>query len=277
MKAKNISITILFEGIFYFILMFGLVIVSARMILINAPVYVPSEPISLWYFLLMFALVTFAVLVLVRRVKSRLPFEVFLTFAIFAGVWFLADIWFVPGLAIGAALLVMLLKFIYRRIWWQNLVMVLGIAGIVVSIGLSIPWLTALIIMVLLSFYDIIAVYYTRHMVEMFKGLVKRGIIFALILPTRLKNLVEPVREVKPGENFMFLGTGDLALPGIMVATLVRVSLAQAFFSAVGAMIGFTLLQLIFFSQKRKKPMPALPPIAAMTIIGFLIAHLFGL
>ncbi|NIP32718.1 hypothetical protein GWN26_07000, partial [Candidatus Saccharibacteria bacterium] len=162
MKAKNISITILFGGIFYFILTFGLVILSARMILISVPVYVPSEPISLWYFLLMFLLVTFAILVLLRKVKSRVPFEAFLTFAIFAGVWFLADIWFVPGLAIGVALLVMLLKFIYRRIWWQNLVMVLGIAGIVVSIGLSIPWLTALIIMVLLSFYDIIAVYYTR-------------------------------------------------------------------------------------------------------------------
>lgn len=275
-KNKKILI-ILFGGIFYFLLMFVLVIVSAKMVQLTASSYVPSEPISLWYFLFAFALMTFSFLVLLRKIKNRLPFEIFFTFAIFAGVWFLTDIWLTTGIGILAALGIMIVKFVYKRIWWQNLVMILGIAGIVVSIGLSIPWLTALIIMVLLSFYDIIAVYYTKHMVEMFKGLINRGVIFALILPTRLKHLIRPMKEVKPGDDFMLLGTGDLAMPGIMVASLMQVSTVQAIFAGAGAIVGFILMQILFFSQKRKKPMPALPPIAAMTIIGFLIAYLLGL
>jgi len=275
-KSKNI-LTILLEGIFYFLLMFALVIASARIVHLTTSAYIPSEPISLWYFLFAFALVTFLFLVLLRKIKNRLPFEIFFTFAIFAGIWFLTDIWLTTGVGILAALGIMIVKFVYKRIWWQNLVMVLGIAGIVVSIGMGIPWLTALIIMVLLSFYDIIAVYYTKHMVEMFKGLVNRGVIFALILPTKLRHLFRPMKEVKPGDDFMLLGTGDLAMPGIMVASLMQVSMMQAIFSAVGAITGFILMQIIFFSQKRKKPMPALPPIAAMTIIGFLISYILGL
>jgi presenilin-like A22 family membrane protease len=277
-ETKNNKIlTILFEGIFYFLLMFILIIVSARLILLTATVYVPSEPISLWYFLFAFALVTFLLLVLLRKIKNRLPFEIFFTFAIFAGIWFLSDIWFSAGIGILVALGIMIVKFIYRRIWWQNLVMVLGVAGIVVSVGLSIPWLTALILMVLLSFYDIIAVYYTKHMVEMFQGLINRGVIFALILPTRVRHLIRPIKEVRPGDDFMLLGTGDLAMPGIMVASLMRVSMTQAVFVGAGAIVGFILMQIIFFSQKRKKPMPALPPIAVMTIVGFLIAYALGL
>jgi len=277
MPDKIKSMAILLGGIFYFLLLFILTILSARMVLMTAPVYAPSEPISLWYFLLMLALVTLFMLLLVRRVKTRLPFEIFFTLAIFAGIWFLADIWLTGSLGIIAAAAVMLLKYIYKRVWWQNLVMILGICGIVVSVGLSIPWLTALIILVVLSFYDIVAVYFTRHMVELFKGLLERGVVFALILPVKIKAILGPVRNIRAGENVMLLGTGDLALPAIMVSSLVRLSVPQAACAAAGAIIGFVLMQSIFLRQKRKRPMPALPPIAALTLIGFLLAYLFNL
>lgn len=275
-QTKNI-LTILSEGIFYFLLMFALVIASARLVRLTAVAYMPSEPISLWYFLFAFALVTLLFFILLRKIKNRLPFEIFFTIAIFSGLWFLADIWLTTGIGILVALGIMIVRFVYKRIWWQNLVMVLGIAGIVVSIGLSIPWLTALIIMIIISFYDIVAVFYTKHMVEMFKGLVNRGVIFALILPIRFRNLISPMKEVKSGDDFMLLGTGDLAMPGIMVASLMQVSVAQAIFAGIGGVAGFVLMQIIFSFQVRKRPMPALPPIATMTIIGFLIAYVLGL
>lgn len=277
MKKTDISIAILFQGIFYFVLSFILIILSARFVLKQAFIYVPSEPFSLWLFLIAFAFVTAALVFLLRRVRTRLPFEAFFTFAIFAGIWFLADIWLSQGLAIIAALTITLLKFIYPRIWWQNLIIVLGICGIVVSLGLSISWITAVVILVFLSFYDIIAVYFTRHMVTMFKGLLKRGVIFALILPAHLKSQFLPLKEVKPGEDFMLLGTGDLALPAILVSSLVRESLGQAIFAAAGAVLGFAIMNIIFSKQKARKPMPALPPIAAGTSLGFLIALFLGL
>jgi presenilin-like A22 family membrane protease len=277
MKVKNFSINILGQGVFYFAITFMLIAVSTENILARATLYVPSEPVSLWYFLISFGIITLAMVFLLRKVKTRLPFEVFFTLAIFAGIWFLADIWLLPSWAIIAAVVVTFLKFIYPRIWWQNILMITGIAGVVVSLGTNISWVTAIILIVFLSFYDIAAVYFTRHMVTMFKDLLQKGVVFALILPVNLRSLRLPLKKVKPGEDFMLLGTGDLALPGILVASLVSESIGQASFAALGAIIGFIIMNVIFSSQEKRKPMPALPPIAAGASLGFLVSLALGL
>ena len=44
-------------------------------------------------------------------------------------------------------------------------------------------------------------------------------------------------------------------------------SLIVAMFSLIGLLVSF----LIFISQKMRKPIPALPPIALFSIIGFLV------
>lgn len=268
------SLQILFGGIFYFILLFGLVFLSARTVLVAAPFYRPSEPISIWYFLVMFALVTAGMVFFLRRIKSRLPFEVMLTLAIFAGLWFLADIWFEVELAIAVAIGLMALKYVYKKIWWQNLILVFGIAGISVSVGLSLPWISVIIIMLILSVYDVVAVYFTRHMVEMFKGLIKKGIIFALILPARVRLYNKTMQKAEPGGDYLFLGTGDLALPAIFVGSLMPADIFLALGASAGALLGFAVMQILFFSQSKKRPMPALPPIAGGALIGFGIVYL---
>ncbi|MBU0648629.1 hypothetical protein KJ969_00765 [Patescibacteria group bacterium] len=272
MKKAKIPFIIIIQGLAWFSICFFLIIITARFIFLKAPIYVPSEPVSIWYFLLLFLLMTLLFFLLVRRVKSRIFFEAFLTLAVFAGLWFLCDIWLNSDLAVAAALGLTALKFFYKRIWWQNLVIVLGVAGIAVSLGLSLPWITGLALLVILSFYDIAAVYATGHMVQMLKGLVERGVIFALIIPTKAGRLGRRLKEVKPGEDFMLLGTGDLALPGLFVAALVRESTVWATFAAFGAMLGFILMNIIFANQAQKRPMPALPLIAAGAILGFLVA-----
>lgn len=276
MKKLKMPYTTILQGVVYFILMFFLIIATSGFVLALAPAYYsPGEPISIWYFLLLFLIVTFVFFLLLRKVRSRAFFEGFLTFAIFAGIWFLADIWLPLGWGVFAAAVITLSKFVYPKIWWQNLIMVFGIAGIAASLGLSLPWVTALVILVILSFYDIIAVYKTGHMVKMFKELVERGVVFALVIPSHLKYIVQPVKGVKPQENFMLLGTGDLALPGLFVASLVRESVWQALAAAIGSLLGFALMDIIFINQAKRRPMPALPPIAAGAVVGFLIAIIF--
>jgi len=276
-NARRQNLTILCEGIFYFILTALLIIASAEAVLSRAEIYAPSRPVSIWYILLAFAVATFLLVIFVKNLKSKIFFEIFFTIAIFAGIWFLADIWFRVDLAVLVAVLVTALKFIYKPIWWQNLVMVLGIAGVVVVFGLSVTWFTALILLAILSFYDIVAVYLTGHMVKMFEGLFERGVVFALILPSQVHDFFKSYHEAKLGSKYMFLGSGDLALPGIFIACLVRISIWQGIFAALGAIIGFALMEIIFSFQKKRKPMPALPPIAAGTILGFAIAVLFNL
>ena len=272
MKKTKIPFIIIIQGLSWFLICFFLIVITARFIFLKAPIYVPGEPVSIWYFLLLFFLMTLLFFLLVRKVKSRIFFEAFLTLAVFAGLWFLCDIWLNSDLAVAAALLMTILKFFYKRIWWQNMVIVLGVSGIAISLGLSLPWITGLALLMILSFYDIAAVYATGHMVQMFRGLIERGVIFALILPVKASWLGRSLKEVKPGEDFMLLGTGDLALPGLFVASLVRENVTWAIFAAFGAMLGFILMNIIFANQAQKRPMPALPLIAAGAVLGFVVA-----
>ena len=72
----------------------------------------------------------------------------------------------------------------------------------------------------------------------------------------------------------MILGGGDIVFPLILCVSLtpqgVLKPLIVAFFAALGLGLSFYL----FTSQKTRKPIPALPPIALFSIIGFLITRL---
>ena len=72
----------------------------------------------------------------------------------------------------------------------------------------------------------------------------------------------------------MILGSGDVILPLLLAASLVRISVSQAAVVVVFACLGLLITNLLFTSQKTRRPMAALPPIAAMSIIGYLVASL---
>ena len=82
------------------------------------------------------------------------------------------------------------------------------------------------------------------------------------------------MKNVTPGEGFMILGSGDVALPLVLAASLVRTSLTQASVVAVFSLLGLILTHLIFTNQATRRPMAALPPIAAMSIIGYLVTSM---
>ena len=73
----------------------------------------------------------------------------------------------------------------------------------------------------------------------------------------------------------MMLGTGDFVFPLIMAASAYSISPVAAWLVFSFALFGLLLMHLIFFSQKIRRPMPALPPLAAFAIFGFLISDIF--
>lgn len=209
----------------------------------------------------------------VRKTKaSYIFFKLFFWIIIFSGSQavfstFLSDIF-----SLAAAVLLVFLIAKIRRVWIQNLGVILGIAGIGAAVGLSLTPLTAVFVLVILSFYDIIAVYFTGHMIKMAEGMIKARAIFGLIIPGRASGFKEKIGNVEPGEKFMILGSGDIALPLVLAVSLVRISILQASIVAIFAAIGLFITHKLFVSQKERKPMAALPPIAAMSIIGYLLA-----
>lgn len=205
---------------------------------------------------------------------SAVVYKIVLSIIIFSASQTVLSIWLasIPALAGGLAALA--LFWLYRAVWVQDLVMLLTLAGIGAIFGLALTPLTVVIILVILSFYDIIAVYKTGHMVKLAETMIRARAIFGFIIPTASSGFRENVTKVQPGEEFMILGSGDVVLPLLLAASLVRISVSQAAVIVAFAGLGLLITNLLFTGQKTRRPMAALPPIAAMSIIGYLIAFL---
>ena len=152
--------------------------------------------------------------------------------------------------------------------------MVIAIAGIGALFGLTVTPLFAVILLAVLSIYDIIAVYKTKHMISMAKAMIESKAIFGFVIPSKLKLVTERLNNVTPGDNFMILGSGDIVMPLILTSSVAKTSLAGSVIVLIFSLAGLFLTHLIFTNQNKKRPMAALPPIAALSIIGYLIFYI---
>ena len=156
----------------------------------------------------------------------------------------------------------------------HNLCIIFGIAGVGASLGLRLDPLMVAVLLIAFSVYDYIAVYKTKHMVKMAKEMIEHQAILAIIIPQKLADFKGKLEGVKAGGKFMVLGGGDIAFPLLLCASLVRQGIIPSLVVAVFSIFGLFLSFLIFTKQKTRKPIPALPPIALFSILGFLITLL---
>ncbi len=221
---------------------------------------------------LAFGIATVLMLVLIRTSKSAVFFAALFGLALTAGLANLLLIWLAPLPAVLIALAAVLGAARLKRVGTTDALVILGLAGVAVSLGSAAGPETLLVFLALLSFYDIIAVYRTKHMVSMARALFERGVCFALFLPPNLRGLGARISEARSERGFFLLGTGDLVLPAALVsAAAFAGSPLAALAAGAGSLVGLTALLLLFSLQSEKRPMPALPPIATATIIGYLI------
>lgn len=222
------------------------------------------------------AIILFLFIYFVRKFsrKSVIFFRVVLALAIFAGSQTVFAM-LVENVLISffAAILLAWAVLKFKIVFLHDFAVVLAIAGIGGILGLSLTPISVIFILIVLSFYDIIAVYKTKHMVKMAEEMIKSRAIFGIVLPRKSKDWIENLENVRPGEEFMILGSGDLVMPLLLIASSawshgLRESLFVMFFS----FFGLALTYLLFITQKTRHPMAALPPIAAASIIGYLVS-----
>lgn len=159
-------------------------------------------------------------------------------------------------------------------VFLHNLAMIFGLAGIGGSLGLRLSPPVVVLLLIILSIYDYIAVYKTKHMVKMAKEMIETGAILALIIPQKISDFLADLKEVRPGGRFLILGGGDVAFPLLLCASLVSQGILNPLIVAFFALIGLFVSFWFFISQKTRQPIPALPPIALFSIIGYLITKL---
>jgi presenilin-like A22 family membrane protease len=244
-----------------------------------APPARPLEPLpvsSVVEILMIFGLAVLAILFLIRfqSGKSATILRALWLLALLAGTNMFFAAFLDKNIALPLAILLILIYAKAATVGYHNFVLVIGLAGIGAALGSQIAPREVVLLLMLLSVYDVIAVYWTRHMVKMAESFIGSGVMPGIIISVDKKGPLW-VNEVRPSEETAILGTGDLVLPAILASSALKFMHPIAGISvAVGALAGLFLMHLIFFKQKERKPMPALPPIAAGAIGGFLISFL---
>lgn len=201
--------------------------------------------------------VTFVILLLIKF-KLGIFIKFLMLLAIFTGMsitlWsFFPDVWFYILIPLYGVFLLKGKNFIV-----SNLILILTIAGIGGYLGASLHFIPSLLLLLSLSIYDIVAVFFTKHMVT---------------IATKAKDNV-PMFSIPIKERFLSIGTGDLAIPSMFaVSILHEFSLLHSIFAVFGGFLG--LSSLFFYILKREKiALPALPPIAIGLVVGFLVSFL---
>jgi len=227
-----------------------------------------------WSFLAAFAAATALLILLLRARRGAFWFSRLFSVAVFIGAGIIAERFFgLAGAVLGVSLAV-LLHYGLRRVYVFDLVLTLGLAGITFNLGSVMQPMAAIVILAILSFYDIFAVYVTGHMVAAAEALLRQKALFAIIVPVTPAGFLKRLTTVGSGADFLFLGTGDIVLPALLVAAVGRLGVIQALPVALGAIIGLASMHFIFMSQPRRRPIPALPPIALGSILGYLVTYI---
>jgi len=278
-KEEKVSSRIFFwEFVLFSSTIFLGIVTAFRMSSVFRIQKINVSPIEPWQFILYFIIATLVVLFLAFFIKSSSVkgkiFKILFVFSVFWGGLLVLDIWL--GDILALFLIIVLIYFWLKRpnVLVHNLCMVFAIAGVGAIAGLRIQPEIMVILLVIFSIYDLIAVYKTKHMQKMAKEMIKHGAVLALIIPPKREDFSGKIKEVKAGGKFLVLGGGDIAFPLLLSVSLVPQGIIYALIVAIFSLVGLFVSFIIFIKQKERKPIPALPPIALFSILGFLFTKI---
>ncbi len=229
-----------------------------------------------------------AILIFVLLTKLKL--------ALVLKIWFFLVVWIALGLSLNSFIpinkfstliaLILALPLVISKVYHKNMVMhnitelliYPGIAAVFVPI-LNIYTLIGFLI--LISVYDIWAVWKSGLMQKMAKYQIKEvGIFSGFFIPYMSKTMRAKIKKMKKSElkkkkikvNIALLGGGDVVFPIITSGVLMAFwGLGPALLSILGATLG---LSYLFFMGKKKKFYPAMPFITAGILISMIISYL---
>lgn len=217
-------------------------------------------------FLGLVAVSTFIVFLIIKYLGWK-PIKIFFAFVLFAGILPIFDLFLPAYASLGLTLGIIALRFLRPSIISHNLAIAISIAGVSAYLALTLNVLTVILILAGLSIYDLIAVFKTKHMIKLAKSMMRGGVPLSIVAPRALKveEKEDKVYEVSQ------LGTGDVALPLVFsITVLVEYGMVSALIVSLSALAG--LLIAFLWISKLKKPIPALPPISILSLIGFILA-----
>lgn len=185
-------------------------------------------------------------------------------------------------IALVIAIPVSFLKIFQRNMWVHNISELLIYPGIA---AIFVPFLnvwTAVVLLVIISIYDIYAVWHSGIMQKMAKYQIKTLRLFSgFYVPYLGKKERELISKMQKSSkmknkkvkvNLAILGGGDVVFPIIMAGVALQAwGLMPALCVTLGATLG---LAYLFYSGDKGKFYPAMPFITIGCFIGLILGHL---
>jgi presenilin-like A22 family membrane protease len=183
-------------------------------------------------------------------------------------------------LAAIIAVAVSLVWLLSPRVWLHNLVMLFALVSVGAVFGRMLsPW-TVLILLAVLSVYDILSVHF-GYMLWLAGKLSESDTLPAFVIPKHQSNWnlrlkgggFKRLLQAPWGEReFSILGGGDIGFPLLLIASVfLNYRLVESLVVAAAALLGLISAYAIQRFFLKGKPMPALPPICLASLVGFLV------
>ena len=201
--------------------------------------------------------------------KALELFTVFVTSTIVFVVFFAyLRVPYAYELSFVLSILLVALKFLYPRI--KNATAIISSAAVGALFGFSFDIVPTLIFVAMLSLYDFVAVFITKHMVYMAKEMSKMDLSFSVSSRER-----RYVKEKKKEEEFSVeLGSGDMAIPLMLAVSAYKMnySMMDSFAVVLGSSIGLVLV--LYYVTRKRVFLPALPPLCFFGVLFLGLARL---
>jgi presenilin-like A22 family membrane protease len=238
-------------------------------------------PIAAYFFgvVAVMAIVLFFIPVRWLRYVFRALFTFMFAWGVFIVSALVLPVWATYALAVIAAVAWL----IFSRVWLHDILLLIALAGAGSVFGFLFSPLTFMIFMLIIAVYDVVAVRF-GFMVWMADRMSESTTLPAFIFPRKIGDWSMTLKRAQVGElreksreerEFSVLGGGDIGFPLMLaVSVFFESTLGDAVLVGLFAIVGLMAAFLIQIFWLKGKPMPALPPIAFFSLIGFLITYL---
>ncbi|NMG83748.1 MAG: hypothetical protein GIS02_06060 [Methanosarcinales archaeon] len=240
----------------------------------------PDSPANSLYYIGFILLFTLFILLIIKWDKKWL-IQLIIFGAIISTIYYVLCPLFVKFfplnmsivLSVSIAIILALILYVFPEWYIIDFVGIIVGAGAAAIFGISLSIIPVLLLLVLLSVYDAIAVYQTKHMVALAEGVMDLRLPILFIVPKHRGYSFRKETFDKEERDAFFMGLGDAVIPSILVvsAYFFTGSLIVAVFAIIGSLIGFAVLMRFVL---KGKPQAGLPFLNTGVIIGYVIGAL---
>jgi presenilin-like A22 family membrane protease len=212
----------------------------------------------------------------------RLVFRALFALMFGYGVFIVTGLIWPLAAAVPLAVIAGIVWLFWARIWLHDLLLLVALSGLGSVLGFLFSPLTFMIFMLIIAVYDLLAVRF-GFMVWMADKMSESDTLPAFIFPKQMGDWKLKLRSVKFGDlrakesaerEYSILGGGDIGFPLMLaVSVFFKAGLAGAVVVGAFALVGLMGAFLVQLLWLKDKPVPALPPIAIASLIGFIITE----